>query len=250
MAQSRVALVTGGGAGMGRATSIRLARDGHKVAVVDIVGQAAEHVAREIADAGGSAIAFAADIADRAQVEAAAARAREALGPVTILINNAALDDFTPLGELDDAKWDRVMAVNLKAMYLTAQTVLPDMLAAGWGRIVNISAFGAQIGAPNMALYTATKGGVISMTRSLAVELGSKGITVNSVSPGFIDTPMARRAIDGGLFPVPYEQILATYPIPRLGQPEEIAAACAFLASEDAAYITAQVLGVNGGAAM
>jgi NAD(P)-dependent dehydrogenase (short-subunit alcohol dehydrogenase family) len=189
-------------------------------------------------------------VADRTQVEAAVAKTREALGPVKILINNAAIEDFTPLGELDDAKWDRLMAVNLKSMYLTTQAVLPDMVAAGWGRIVNLAAFGAQIGAPNMALYTASKGGVIAMTRSLAVELGQKGITVNSVSPGFIDTPMARRAIDAGLFPVPYEQIVATYPIPRLGTAEEIAAACAFLASEDAGYITAQVLGVNGGAAV
>jgi NAD(P)-dependent dehydrogenase (short-subunit alcohol dehydrogenase family) len=235
---------------MGRATSLRLAREGRKVAVVDIAGDAAASVAAEITEAGGVASALTADVADRAQVEAAVAATRQALGPVTILINNAAIEDFTPLGELDDAKWDRLMAVNLKSMYLCAQTVLPDMLAAGWGRIVNLSAFGAQIGAPNMALYTASKGGVIAMTRSLAVELGPKGITVNSVSPGFIDTPMARRAIDGGLFPVPYEQILAAYPIPRLGRPEEIAAACAFLASEEAGYITAQVLGVNGGAAM
>jgi NAD(P)-dependent dehydrogenase (short-subunit alcohol dehydrogenase family) len=250
MTQARVALVTGAGSGMGRATSLRLAREGRKVAVLDIAGDAAARVAAEITDAGGSALALTADVADRAQVEAAVGKARQALGPVTILVNNAAIEDFTPLGELDDAKWDRLMAVNLKSMYLCAQAVLPDMLAAGWGRIVNLSAFGAQIGAPNMALYTASKGGVISMTRSLAVELGPKGITVNSVSPGFIDTPMARRAIDGGLFPVPYEQILAAYPIPRLGQPEEIAAACAFLASEEAGYITAQVLGVNGGAAM
>jgi NAD(P)-dependent dehydrogenase (short-subunit alcohol dehydrogenase family) len=141
------------------------------------------------------------------------------------------------------------MAVNLKGAYILIQTALPDMIAAGWGRIINISAIGAQIGAPNMALYTATKGGIIAMTRSMAVELGPKGITVNSVSPGFIDTPMARRAIDGDKFPVPYEQILASYPIPRLGRPEEIAAACAFFASEDAGYITGQLLGVNGGAA-
>ena len=115
---------------------------------------------------------------------------------------------------------------------------------------INETGLGAQIGAPNMVHYTATKGAIIAMTRSLAIELGPKGITVNSVSPGFIDTPMARRAIDGGLFPVPYEQIIATYPIPRLGQPDDIAAACAFFASEDAGYVTAQVLGVNGGAAV
>ena len=246
----RAALVTGGGAGMGRATSLRLARDGRKVAVLDIVADAAQAVAAEITASGGTAIALTADVADRPLLDAAIATARKALGPLTILINNAAIEDFTPLGALDDAKWDRVMAVNLKAMYFTSQALLPDMIAAGWGRIVNLSAFGAQLGAPNMALYTASKGGVISMTRSLAVELGPKGITVNSVSPGFIDTPMARRAIDAGLFPVPYEQIMASYPIPRLGLPDEIAAACAFLASDEAGYITAQVLGVNGGAAV
>ena len=246
----KTALVTGGGAGMGRATSLRLARDGRKVAVLDIAGDAAAAVAAEITASGGQAIGVTADVADRAQVEAAVARTRAELGPVTILINNAAVEDFTPVAEIQDDQWDRLMAVNLKAMFFTVQAVLPDMLEAGWGRIVNLSAFGAQLGAPNMALYTASKGGVISMTRSLAVELGHKGITVNSVSPGFIDTPMARRAIDAGLFPVPYEQILAAYPVPRLGLPEEIAAACAFLASEDAGYITAQVLGVNGGAAV
>lgn len=250
MTQQKVALVTGAGSGMGRATAARLAREGRAVAVLDVNGAAAEAVAGEITAAGGKAIAVTADISDRAQVKAALAKVRAELGPAIILVNNAAIEDFTPLGELDDAKWDRLMAVNLKGFYITTQEVLPDMEAAGWGRIVNLSAIGAQTGAPDMALYTASKGGVISMTRSLAVELGCKGITVNSVSPGFIDTPMARRAIDGDLFPVPYEQIIAAYPIPRLGLPEEIAAACCFFASDDAGYITGQLLGVNGGAAV
>ena len=128
------------------------------------------------------------------------------------------------------------------------QTVLADMTDAGWGRIVNVSAIGAQSGATHMAHYTASKGGLIAMTKSLAVELGARGVTVNSVSPGFILTPMSQRAIDGGLFPVPAEQIYGAYPIPRLGRPEEIAAACAYLVSEDAGYVTGQVLAVNGGA--
>jgi len=246
---ARVALVTGGGSGMGKATSLRLAHEGKAVGVLDIDGAAAAEVAARIAEAGGKAFAVAADVADRAQVEAAVDAVREALGPVTILINNAAVENFSPFAEIDDANWDRLMAVNLKGSYILVQSVLPDMLAAAWGRIVNLSAIGAQIGAPNMVHYTATKGGVIAMTRSLAVELGPKGITVNSVSPGFIDTPMSRRAIDGGKFPVPYEQILASYPIPRLGTADEIAAACAFFASEDAGYVTGQLLGVNGGAA-
>lgn len=246
----RIALVTGGGAGMGEATSLRLARDGRAVAVLDIDGDAAKRVASQIAAEGGTAMALQCDVADREQVDRAIAAIRGQLGPVTILVNNAGIESFSPFPDIDEAAWDRLMDVNLKALYFLIQAVLPDMEGAGWGRIVNLSALGAQIGAPNLALYTASKGAVISMTRSLAVELGPKGITVNSVSPGFIDTPMSRRAIDGDKFPVPFEQIIATYPIPRIGTPEDIAAACAFFASDDAAYITGQLLGVNGGAAV
>jgi 2-hydroxycyclohexanecarboxyl-CoA dehydrogenase len=246
----RTALVTGGGSGMGRATSLRFARDGMAVGVLDVNTAGAEAVAAEIAQAGGAAIALTADISDRKQIEAAVAALRAAYGPVTVLVNNAAMENFCAFSELEDATWDRLMEVNLKGAYLVTQAVLPDMVAEGWGRIVNVSALGAQVGAPNMALYTASKGGIIAMTRSLAIELGPRGITVNSISPGFIDTPMSRRAIEGNLFPVPYEQIVASYPIPRLGTPEDIAASCAFFASEEAGYVTAQLLGVNGGAAV
>jgi 2-hydroxycyclohexanecarboxyl-CoA dehydrogenase len=246
----RIALVTGGGAGMGKATCLRLARDGHAVGVLGIDGENVSGVAEAIKAEGGNALAVQADVADRAQVDAAVEKVRAELGPITILINNAGVENFAPFGEVAEETWDRLMAVNLKGVYHVTQAVLPDMVAAGWGRVVNMSALGAQVGAPNMSLYTATKGGVISMTRSLAIELGPKGITVNSIAPGFIDTPMARRAIDGNLFPVPYEEILATYPIPRIGRPEEIAAACAYFVSEDAGYVTGQLLGVNGGAAV
>ncbi len=244
----RVALVTGGGAGMGEATCRRLARDGMAVGVLDIDGENAKAVADAIVAAGGQALTLRADISRRAEVEAAITRLRAQFGPVTVLINNAAVESFCAFEAIDEAGWDRQLGVNLKGPYIVTQTVLPDMLAAGWGRIVNVSSFGAQTGAPNMVAYTASKGGVIAMTRSLAIELGPRGITVNSVSPGFIDTPMARRAIEGDLFPVPFEQIVASYPIPRLGRAEEVAAACAFFASDEAGYITAQLLGVNGGA--
>lgn len=246
---ARTALVTGAGSGMGKATALRLAREGRAVGVLDIDEAGADAVAEEITAAGGKALALVTDVSDRVRVEEAAAKLRAAFGPVTILINNAAVENFCPFTDIAEDNWDRLMAVNLKGPYILVQVLLPDMEAAGWGRIVNLSAIGAQIGAPNMVHYTATKGGVIALTRSLAVELGRKGITVNSVSPGFIDTPMARRAIDGDKFPVHYEQILASYPIPRLGTAEEIAAACCFFASEDAGYITGQLLGVNGGAA-
>ena len=244
----RTALVTGGGAGMGEAVSLRLARDGLAVGVLDIDGAAAADVAARITASGGKALAVQADIASRAQVQAALAAVRARLGPVTVLVNNAGIDRFAPFAEIDDEEWDRVIDVNLKGAYIVTQTVLPDMVAAGWGRIVNFSSFGAQLGAQNMVHYTAAKGGITAMTRSLAIELGAKGITVNSIAPGFILTPMSRRAIEGNKFPVPHEQITASFPIPRIGQPEEVAAAVAFFASEEAGYITAQMLGVNGGA--
>jgi 2-hydroxycyclohexanecarboxyl-CoA dehydrogenase len=246
----RTALITGGGSGLGKATSERLAREGKAVGVLDISRESAEGVARAITAAGGKAIPLCADIADRRQVEAAINELRGAFGEIGILVNNAAVENFCAFAEIRDESWDKLLNTNLKGAFIVTQAVLPDMLATRWGRIINVSALGAQTGAPNMAHYTASKGGIIALTRSLAIELGPKGITVNSVSPGFIDTPMSRRAIDGGLFPVPYEQIIATYPIPRLGRPDDVAWACAFFAAEEAGYITAQVLGVNGGAAV
>ncbi|CAN7317393.1 SDR family NAD(P)-dependent oxidoreductase [Phenylobacterium sp. LjRoot225] len=248
VASGRVALVTGGGSGMGEATSHRLAREGMAVGVLDIDSAAAERVAAAIRESGGRAIAVTADISVRREVKAAIDAVRDAFGPIAILINNAAIESFTAIEEIDEDSWDRLMSVNLKGAYIVIQTVLADMTAAGWGRIVNVSAIGAQSGATHMAHYTAAKGGLIAMTKSLAIELGARGITVNSVSPGFILTPMSQRAIDANLFPVPAEQIYGAYPIPRLGRPEEIAAACAYLVSDDAGYVTGQVLAVNGGA--
>ena len=250
MTNQRVALVTGGGVGMGAATCQRLARDGLAVGVLDINGEAAENIARAINAVGGRAISVIADISNREQVEIAVEKTRATLGPITVLVNNAGIENFMPFNEIDDSTWDRLISVNLKGAHIVTQVVLPDMLANHWGRIINISSFAAQLGAPTMVPYSAAKGGIIAMTRSLALEFGSRGITVNSIAPGFIDTPMARRALEGNKFPVSLEQMLKSYPIPRLGKPEEVAAACAFFASEEAGYITAQLLGVNGGTAV
>jgi len=240
-------LVTGGGAGIGEAACLRLAREGRSVAVLGRGRENTTAVANAIVDGGGKAIAVQADVADRGQIADALAAVRSALGPVTILVNNAGIEEFSAFQDIGEDAWDNIMNVNLKGVYHVTQLVLPDMLAAGWGRIVNLTALGAQIGGPNMAHYTASKGGLTAMTRTLATELGPKGITVNAVSPGFIQTPMAQRAIDGELFHAAPEDILASYPIPRIGQPDEVAVAIAMFASEDAGYITGQTLGVNGG---
>lgn len=245
--KDRVAIVTGGGAGIGEATCERLARDGYKVGVLGLRATNTQAVAERIVAAGGTALAVQADVADRGQIAIAIGQVRAAFGPVSIIVNNAGIEEFLPFSEISEAAWDRMLEVNLKGTFHAIQLVLPDMLAQDWGRIVNFTALGAQIGAAHMAHYTASKGGVTSLTRSLAVELGARGITVNAISPGFILTPMAQRAIDANHFTVPYEQIVATYPVPRVGSPDEAAAAVAYFVSDDAAYTTGQVLGVNGG---
>lgn len=246
----RVALVTGAGdpAGMGAAIARRLARDGMAVGLLDINGDGVRTVADTINQSGGRAIALEADVTRRDGIAEAVATLRGAFGPVTVLVNNAAIEGWCKFEDLSDEQWDRTMAVNLKGAFIVTQTVLPDMEAAGWGRIVNVSALGGQMGGVfDMAHYNASKGGMITFTHSLAIGLGAKGITANSVSPGFIDTPMARRAIETSAFPIDYRDILKSYPIPRLGTADDIATAVAFFASEEAGYITNQILGVNGG---
>ena len=246
----RVALVTGAGDpdGMGAAIARRFAQDGMAVGVLDIAGDGAQAVADAITAAGGKAIPLTADVSDRAQVEAALERLRAAFGPIGVLVNNAAVEGWRKFAELTDAEWDHTFAVNMKGAFIVTQCALPDMEAAGWGRIVNVSALGGQMGGVyDMTHYNASKGAMITFTKSLAIGLGAKGITANTVSPGFIDTPMARRSIDAGLFPVDPAAIVASYPIPRLGSADDIANAVAFFASEAAGYVTNQTLGVNGG---
>ncbi len=245
---SKVALVTGGGSGMGEATCLRLARDGMAVAVLDINADAAQSVADQIKTEGGKAIALVANIADRSQIQTSTAEIRSHFGPINVLVNNAAVENFTLFEDIDDQNWDRLMEINLKGTYIVTQEVLPDMRAQNWGRIINLASISAQTGAATMVHYAATKGGIVAMTRSLAQEVGRQGITVNAIAPCLVDTPMSRRAVANGNFPVSLEKMAQAYPIPKVGKPEDIAATCSFFASEEAGYITAQLLGVNGGA--
>lgn len=243
----RTAIVTGGASGIGLAISERLAADGHLVAIFDRDGSAARDAAAKIATTGAAAVGLEVDVTDRAQIEAGVASVRAELGPPTVLVNSAGLDGFDRFLDITLEKWNRIIEVNLTGTFHCCQAVLPDMIAAGWGRIVNISSSSAQGGQPLMAHYVAAKAGVIGLTKALALEFGPRGITVNTIPPGFIDTPMLRRSEERGLLGGSVEDHIQRIPVRRVGRPEDIAAACAFLVSDEAGYITGQVIGVNGG---
>jgi 2-hydroxycyclohexanecarboxyl-CoA dehydrogenase len=239
--EGKVAIVTGAARGIGRAIAVRLAREGAAVALWDLRSDEVQMGMDEIKQAGGRAITCVGDVSKAADVARCAAETRKAFGPVSILVNNAGIVGFSPFLSITEEMWDRMMLVNVKGPYLCTKEIVPDMLAAGWGRIVNISSSSAQTGSKSMAHYVTSKSGVIGMTKALAIEYAQTGITVNHVPPGFVDTPMLRES------PVDIDAFAQTTPMKRPGTPEDIAAAVAYLASEDAGYVTGQTISVNGG---
>jgi NAD(P)-dependent dehydrogenase (short-subunit alcohol dehydrogenase family) len=241
----RTAVVTGGASGIGGAISRRLATDGATVAIFDVNGAAARATAESIEEAGGKAIGLPVDVTDRAAIDAALDEVRSRFGRPTILVNSAGITVNVPFLELTAETWNRVLAINLTGTFDCCQAVLPDMIEEGWGRIVNISSSSIHSGTPTLGAYVASKSGVVGLTKVLALEFGRHGITVNTIPPGFIDTPMLRQSVERGLMKV--EEQTARTPVGRIGQPEDIAATCAFLVSAEAGYITGQVIGVNGG---
>ncbi|WP_077100856.1 SDR family NAD(P)-dependent oxidoreductase [Mycobacterium terramassiliense] len=230
----KTAVVTGGASGIGRAVAERLRSDGFRVAVIDL-------------SPTGDGFGYVADVTDRAQVDAAMSAIRDALGPILVLVNAAGVEGFKKFLGMSFEEWSKVVDVNLNGVFHTIQAALPDMVEAGWGRIVNISSSSTHSGQPFMAHYVAAKSAVNGLTKSLALEYGPSGVTVNAVPPGFIDTPMLRSAERRQLLGGTVEDHIARTPVRRVGRPEDIAAACAFFASEEAGYITGQILGVNGG---
>ncbi|MQY21731.1 SDR family NAD(P)-dependent oxidoreductase [Nocardia macrotermitis] len=242
----RVAVVTGGASGMGRSICESFAAHGYRTVVLDIDGPGADEVAEKLRADGGTALARAVDVTDRDAVFDAMRQVRAAFGPIDILVTSAGLVGFAPFTEITPQDWQRIIEVNLTGTFHCAQAVIPDMVAAGWGRIVTISSSSAQRGSPGMVHYTASKGAVVAMTKALAREYAASGITVNTIPPSGIDTPMSRQSQQAGNLP-DNATMAKAIPVGHLGSGDDIAAACLFLCSEQAGYITGQVLGVNGG---
>ena len=233
----KTAVVTGGASGIGRAVAERLRSDGFRVAVIDL----------SPTDPPCGGVSHLADVTDRAQVDTAVAAIRQELGPILVLVNAAGVEGFKKFSTMSFDEWSKVIDVNLNGVFHTIQAVLPDMVESGWGRIVNISSSSTHSGQPFMSHYVAAKSAVNGLTKSLALEYGPCGITVNAVPPGFVDTPMLRSAESRHLLGGSVEDHINRTPVRRVGRPEDIAAACSFFISEEASYITGQILGVNGG---
>ena len=242
---TRVAFVTGASQGIGRACALRLAREGAAVAVAARSPEKLTAVVSEISAAGGKAAAFPLDVTDEEQVKATVKAAIAQFGKVDILVNNAGITRDQLVMRMKRADWDAVLQTNLTSAYLVIQQVIGSMLKQRWGRIINISSIFGQMGQAGQANYAASKAGLIGLTMAIARELGSRNITCNAVAPGFIETAMT--AVLSEEFK---QNAIKQIPLGRVGAPEEVASAVAFLASEDAAYITGHVLNVNGGMLM
>lgn len=245
----RVAVVTGGASGIGRATCEYLAESGHRVAVLDRDVEGAEQVAEGLRAAGRDAVAVAVDVSDPESIAKAFGTVRERLGGVEVLVTSAGLVAWDDFLSLSLERWRRLMDVNLTGTFLCCQHALEDMVAAKWGRVITIASSSAQRGSPRMAHYAAAKGGVIALTKSLAREFAPLGITANTIPPSGIETPMQHKSQSRGDLPA-NEVMARAIPLGRLGTPDDIAAAAAFLASDAAGFITGQVLGVNGGSVL
>jgi len=247
----KTVVITGGGGGIGGATSRRFARQGARVAVFDLNPEAAENVAAQIRAEGGQAEAFRCDITDRASVDAAVAATIERFGPIDVLVNNAGWDVFKPFTKTEPAQWDKLIAINLTGALHMHHAVLPGMAARKSGRIVNIASDAARVGSSGEAVYAACKGGLVAFSKTIAREHARHGITVNVVCPGPTDTALFADYKEGAGNPEKLmEAFTRSIPLGRIGQPDDLPGAILFFASDDAAYVTGQVLSVSGGLTM
>lgn len=249
--EGKTVIVTGGGGGIGGATCRRLAKAGARVAVFDMNHEAAQRVVADIAAAGGTAAAFKCDITSRAEVDAAVAATEAQLGPIDVLVNNAGWDVFKPFIKTVPAEWDKLIAINLTGALHMHHAVLPGMAERKSGRIVNVASDAARGGSSGEAVYSACKGGLVALSKTLAREHARQGITVNVVCPGPTDTALLAGVAEGARDPAKLiEAFKSAIPLGRLGQPDDLASAIAFFASDDASFITGQVISVSGGLTM
>ncbi len=249
--EGKTVVVTGGGGGIGGATCRRLAKEGARVAVLDLNTEAAEKVAAAIRADGGKAAAIQCDITDRASVDAAVAATQAQLGPIDVLVNNAGWDVFKPFTKTEPAQWDKLIAINLTGALHMHHAVLPGMVERKAGRIVNIGSDAARVGSSGEAVYSACKGGLAAFSKTIAREHARHGITVNVVCPGPTDTALLAGVAEGAPNPEKLmEAFTRAIPLGRLGQADDLASAIAFFASDDASFITGQVVSVSGGLTM
>lgn len=244
----KVAVVTGAALGIGRAIALQLADDGADIAIWDINIAGAQETADLIQAKGKRSVVYEANVASAAAIANAADKTHKEFGPVSILINNAALTGSSCFEDLTEEMWDAMIAVDLKGPFLCIKAVLPDMVEAGWGRVVNITSSAMQRGGPHMAHYVAAKSGLLGLTKSLASEYAARGVTFNNVPPFYVETPPMRvsqqKHVGGG---TTWEESIAKMPMKRAGKPEDIAKAVSYLASDGAGYVTGHTLSVNGG---
>jgi NAD(P)-dependent dehydrogenase (short-subunit alcohol dehydrogenase family) len=243
----RVTIVTGAASGIGLGVAQWFAREGHAVAMLDRSGDAVRAASDELKATGARTLPFAVDVSDRAQVAAAIEATRDAFGPIEVAITCAGISEYVPFTEMTTDAWQRMLDINLTGMFHCLQLVIPDMLAAGWGRIVTISSMSAQVGGPSMAHYSASKGGVTSLTKAIAREFADKGITANTIPPSIIYTGLSRKTEDAQGRNPRIDAIVEQVPVKRIGMPDDIAAACAWLCSDHAGFVTGQEINVNGG---
>ena len=246
--KGKVALISGAARGIGRGIALRFASEGAAVGILDLYFEACQAVANEITSAGGRALAIPADVSDEAQVAAASEKLAEAFGTINVLVNNAAVMPAGAIHETDTAEFDRCVAVNLRGAYLLSRAVIPGMLAAGGGSIIHMASVTGILGLPGIAAYSMTKGGLIALTRAMSTDYAGRGIRVNSVSPGTIDSPMLHDFLAAQANPERLRgDFDAMHPIGRVGKIDEVANVFVFLASDEASFVTGANYTVDGG---
>lgn len=255
--KDKIALITGGGRGIGRAVAFEFAREGARVAVVARTEQEVARVAEEVkAEMGIETMYATCDVSDRENVELALADVRERMGAIDILVNNAGMAESATFVKTSDELWQRHLAINLTGTFYFTRSVLPVMIERGWGRVINIASIAGKTGAPYIAAYAASKHGVLGLTRSVALEVASRGVTVNAICPGYVDTDMTTRALEkieaktGKPASDALEAIKRMSPQNRLITPEEVAALALLLASEEGRGINGQAINVDGGSVL